>query len=74
MINPDLLFYAVSTDEADYIADTFIGAHVMGVTLGSDDHTERATAMSLKMSDGRTLHFGIVDGQLIFCEEGLGEA
>lgn len=73
MLHPDTIFYSLSADDAELIADWFMGAHVMAVALG-DDAQGRVTAMSLRMSDGRTLHFGVDEGGISACEEGLAGA
>lgn len=71
-MDPETLFYPIAIEDAELVADWFAGVHVMGVLLG-EDHFGRCTAMSLKLSDGRTLHFGVDNGCLVANEEGCGE-
>lgn len=74
-MNPNVLFYPIDAmNDAEILMDMFSGAHVLGVSLGSDHSNDTCQAISLKMSDGRTLHLGISQGQFILAEEGLAEA
>lgn len=73
MLHPDTILYDLAPDDEELVADWFMGAHVMRVAL-SGDSNGRVTALSLRLSDGRTLHFAAIDGGLAAVETGLAGA